>query len=785
MTMANTHGPTTSLKRGIVITPDANGILYVKQSNATSGAGDSWDNAVKELADALKAAEEINAVNYGTVKEIWITGGTYKPLYKAGNGTDDRSKSFVLVRAVKIYGGFAGSEKVLSDRDLRIKNNATILSGDLKDDDEEDFANYSDNVHHIIIGAGELAGASVDGFTIQGGNADGLDSEMITVNGKTISRASGGGVYCNGTVSPSYFRNLNICHNYASEGGAFFAEGTTRGSLTSNLYLENSKVYQNKAKVGAALVMGEASTAYFINVLIADNVAKTEYIINNSTNSSHLQLTNVTLVANIIEANKETLLNNGNRVASRFYMRNTILLGNYYNANDLLKEVTTPIDTRRFAETNCLKYGTGEKDANNNFYTTDLKLVFKDPEAGNFQLKPGSIAIDMGNKEIYNFADYSHVNKDLLGNNRIYGDNVDLGAYEWQKLVPPIAFANLEDDKIVATYGDADFSPSITSTLPVTFSVADASGKASIVDNKIQILEAGEVVVTLNFAGNDDYEPFTLSKTLLIKKASQTITFPILTAKQINAPDFEPLATTASDLPISYTTSDTNIADVYQDAADGNKWKIKVKGIGEVYITAVQAGNVNYANASFLRVLRVEEPVLPVVLSNYQAKLTANKVVLTWATQSEQNNKAFVISHASDGQNFKVLSEVQGKGTSTATNNYQYQHSSPLAGTNYYKLQQVDFNGDIKELGIRTVDFKLGNNISLYPNPVVEKATVVFETGYQLIEVININGSVLQRINVGKTDTSKEISLANYSPAVYFIKLIGIGKTDICKLVKY
>ncbi|RZL27840.1 MAG: T9SS type A sorting domain-containing protein, partial [Pedobacter sp.] len=103
---------------------------------------------------------------------------------------------------------------------------------------------------------------------------------------------------------------------------------------------------------------------------------------------------------------------------------------------------------------------------------------------------------------------------------------------------------------------------------------------------------------------------------------------------------------------------------------------------------------------------------------------------------------------------------------------------------NYYKLQQVDFNGEVKELGIRIVDFKLGSSISVYPNPVVEKATITFTAGYQSIELLNINGRILQKINISKGETRKEISLANYSLAIYFIKLVGINKTDIRKLIK-
>ncbi len=751
------------------ISPDANGVVYIKQNGNGNLSGDSWTNAAAELSQVLFAAQTNTSI-----KEIWIAGGTFKPLYNAGNGVSDRSKAFVLIKDVKIYGGFAATETTLADRDLSLTVNTTILSGDLNGNDGANYSNYNDNVHHVIIAVGDLGNALVDGVTITGGNANDMPTTNITVNGFEIFPYSGAGIYCKSASLT--FSNANIEANIAKiAGGGIYVLGDE--NTWSTLTINNSKIVGNKAITGAVAENKGDATLKLSNVLITDNSSDSD-IISSGSDDIIINLTNTTIVANKISSDEDYLLYNYNMNEGNFTIRNCLVLNNFKNA-DVIPEPINGLGDVNFTINNSLIEG-HSSTSHNNIDATGLTVndVFTSASTGNFTLKAGSIAINKGDNAAVNLT------TDLAGKPRVFDDLVDLGVYERQMKQLTIAFTNLEDGKIVATYGNADFAPSLSSALPVIFTVPDANGKASVVANKIHILEAGEVVVTLNFAGDATYDPIMLSKTLLIKKATQAITFPILTAKQINAPDFEPLATTDSNLPISYTSSDTNIAEVYQDAADGNKWKIKVKGIGEVDITAVQAGNINYTSASFLRVVRVEEPVLPVVLSNYQAKLTANKVVLTWTTQSEQNNKAFIISHASDGQNFKVLSEVQDKGTSTATNNYQYQHSSPLAGINYYKLQQVDFNGDIKELGIRTVDFKLGNNISLYPNPVVEKATVVFETGYQFIEVINVNGNVLQRINVAKTDTSKEISLANYSPALYFIKLVGTNKTDIRKIIK-
>jgi len=96
-------------------------ILYVDQSAQGADDGTSWSDAFIDLHDALAIAQAGD--------EIWVAAGTYKP----DRGTGDWTLSFVVPSGVGLYGGFAGWEECLEERDWQ--NNETILSGDLNDDD--------------------------------------------------------------------------------------------------------------------------------------------------------------------------------------------------------------------------------------------------------------------------------------------------------------------------------------------------------------------------------------------------------------------------------------------------------------------------------------------------------------------------------------------------------------------------------------------------------------------------------------------------------------------------
>ena len=80
-------------------------VIYVNA--AASGPthdGATWATAFADLQAALSAA--------GAADEIWVAAGTYAPT--AGT---DRTVSFALKNGVGVYGGFAGTETLRSQRD--------------------------------------------------------------------------------------------------------------------------------------------------------------------------------------------------------------------------------------------------------------------------------------------------------------------------------------------------------------------------------------------------------------------------------------------------------------------------------------------------------------------------------------------------------------------------------------------------------------------------------------------------------------------------------------------
>lgn len=99
------------------------------------------------------------------------------------------------------------------------------------------------------------------------------------------------------------------------------------------------------------------------------------------------------------------------------------------------------------------------------------------------------------------------------------------------------------------------------------------------------------------------------------------------------------------------------------------------------------------ASPNVLAVFGTLSGTLPVSLTNFtgKAELSTNK--LTWTTASETNNSHFEILRSNNGTPSEIIGTVKGKGTTNQFSTYNFIDAKPLGSTNYYQLNQVDFDG--------------------------------------------------------------------------------------------
>ncbi|MCP4440207.1 MAG: T9SS type A sorting domain-containing protein [Aureispira sp.] len=336
-------------------------LIYVNHAAAGNNDGSSWTDAYTTLQAGLSAASS------GT--SIWVASGTYLPT--AGT---DRTASFQVASGVKIYGGFAGGESLLTDRDWAA--NQTILSGELGS-----IGTNGDNSYNVVRLHNADTTTTLDGLIIEAGNADGTPYPYNR----------GGGISNNGMNSGNSSPTIQNCifrWNQGTYGGAISNMSNFNGAVDATI--TGCLFYENFSLQGAAIdngtYQGGSNNSVITNCTFSDNSG---VVINNANGGASIT------IQNSIIWDVTPLANYGNET--------TLLYSNIYGSS----------------------LPTGTTDGGNNQFATDP--MFVDPAGtDDYSLQGASPAIAAGSNGLLP-AGYT---LDLAHTTRQNGATVEMGCYE-------------------------------------------------------------------------------------------------------------------------------------------------------------------------------------------------------------------------------------------------------------------------------------------------------------------------------------------------------------------
>ena len=112
--------------------------------------------------------------------------------------------------------------------------------------------------------------------------------------------------------------------------------------------------------------------------------------------------------------------------------------------------------------------------------------------------------------------------------------------------------------------------------------------------------------------------------------------------------------------------------------------------------------------------------VTPINLIYFQGIKEGEGIQLEWKTATEINNDLFLIERSPDGKNFTPITEVDGFGTTSTATLYKFLDPSPRTGVNYYRLSQVDYDGNKEVFEVIWVEYFIEypqGILDIFPNP--------------------------------------------------------------------
>lgn len=178
------------------------------------------------------------------------------------------------------------------------------------------------------------------------------------------------------------------------------------------------------------------------------------------------------------------------------------------------------------------------------------------------------------------------------------------------------------------------------------------------------------------------------------------------------------------------------------------------------------------SNSEFI--LGLAAGALPIDLIDFQAKLNIDQVDLTWATASEINNEFFILEKSFDAKNWVEIIKRAGAGNSNARIDYKDVDPTPYLGTSYYRLRQIDFDGQTDSSIIRAINFNEQDVFSIYPNPTNNKVLIVSEHEFKnSVKVKNsIGQDITQSILIVKISSNQvQLNLETIPSGTYVLQV--------------
>ena len=522
----------------------AGGIIYVDKDATGLNNGASWTNAYTDLQSALSNA---------LFAQVWVAEGVYFPASDAS----DRSAAFLLKKGVSVYGGFAGGETLLSQRNWQ--THLTILSGDLDHNDLTDARGVltstagilGSNAFHVFAASGITQTAVLDGFFITGGRANASGDPL----------RDGGGLWLDSS-NPS-LANLWFSGNQAGQyGGGLFAHlsspamssitfsgnaaGADGGGMYASSYtspMSSITFTGNQATLNGGGLFLEASSPTMSFMSFTGNTAGGQGG-GLSSHASSPVLSYFTFSANQAStgggfysytSGSPTLTNglfNGNYAlygsafansqGSTFAMLNLTIAGNAigYGGGAIYTDSSSPTIV------NCILWGNageafaiygpaptvsystvqGGYPGTGNISADPLFVAPLSPDlaptsAGNYRLRYGSPAIDAG------LDSAIALSTDLDGQPRkVDGSGgsspiVDMGVYEWQRYLltlHQVGSGTLVRDPDYPAFTTYDTAV-ITATPSLDWNFAGWSGDITSGDNPLYLSISGNTSLTATF----------------------------------------------------------------------------------------------------------------------------------------------------------------------------------------------------------------------------------------------------------------------------------------------
>jgi len=180
---------------------------------------------------------------------------------------------------------------------------------------------------------------------------------------------------------------------------------------------------------------------------------------------------------------------------------------------------------------------------------------------------------------------------------------------------------------------------------------------------------------------------------------------------------------------------------------------------------------------------------LPVEWGYFTLDEINGDIKLKWQTVSETNNKHFEIQKSSDDEIFNTIAFVPGSGNSNTPVEYSYTDKNSETGITYYRIKQVDFDGNedySKTLSVINENPTPGIAVNTFFNQQLNVSTeleILYPVAMELYDMTGKQVYMSPAFTLA-AGTSAQFDLPALPDGIYFLRLSGTGVDKKMNVIK-
>jgi hypothetical protein len=203
------------------------------------------------------------------------------------------------------------------------------------------------------------------------------------------------------------------------------------------------------------------------------------------------------------------------------------------------------------------------------------------------------------------------------------------------------------------------------------------------------------------------------------------------------------------------------------------------------------SGGVDFSSNDFT-LGSVQDASLPVELVEFTAQVVDGNVELKWTTATEIDNSHFEIERAGTDRIFSYIGEVEGNGNAIELIDYDFTDYTPFSGISFYRLKQVDFDGDFEYSAVVSVKVETGLTMSFYPNPIIDRKLNIQVNGLgpeQTVDytIVNHTGELVDSGTLQADDSTVIVTTLEFNEnlpdGIYFLIVDAGGLVERKRII--